>query len=727
MTVFLTVLFLLTGISSLALAVDGPRDDDIKRAITEGVRFLREQQEPDGNWTYSFNHNHTLGITALAGLALLENGVARDDPAIRQANKVVRALAIRSNQTYDLTLAILFLARVQAGARGPNDRLIRRLGWRLARGEQGGMWTYTVPLESDEDYEHQYPEEEETGSQRRTDPGNQREGGAGASLRKKAARPNRSRRALKRGDNSNTQFALLGIWAAGRHGFDSEAALEALDEHFRETQGRDGGWGYKPSNRSSEAMSCAGLMALAIAAARPEEAARLNARARGAKLAADPAFTQALQLVGEDARTIGPRSDIYYLWSLERVCVALGLHELDGLDWYATGARELLRRQQADGSWPRGRWGTLPNTCLALLFLRKANLAFELDRVLKLPSKDRDQPAEGSPPAPEPQSEGTTQGAEDVRVIVRSADEKRFPEITLDFEVKRPDGSPVLDAKPEDFRVTEYDQPVEILKFQGPQSKEVRPTTVVLVVDKSLSMEEEDRIGGLKAAVATFLKVMPPRSRVAVVAFSSDVKILCPFTDNPAQVLGPVNALSPEGATRYYDAVAEALELIAQEPGRRAVLALTDGEDTFSQSANLDSVILAARREGVPVYTLGLGSEDEIESDALRRLARETRGQYFPARQADQLRQIYEEVARGLGSSYSLVYRTNRRLPDGTLRPVRVYYLPSRSASAGEAAVYVRGMVVPAPGWSRLFLLLLAILATLAALPGWLARRSRAA
>ena len=34
-------------------------------------------------------------------------------------------------------------------------------------------------------------------------------------------------------DNSNTQFALLGVWAAGRHGFDSDAALAALDDHFR--------------------------------------------------------------------------------------------------------------------------------------------------------------------------------------------------------------------------------------------------------------------------------------------------------------------------------------------------------------------------------------------------------------------------------------------------------------------------------------------------------------
>ena len=82
-------------------------------------------------------------------------------------------------------------------------------------------------------------------------------------------------------------------------------------------------------------MSCAGLMGLAISASRPSLAERQTARARGAALAADPAFQAALRAVGQDARRAGNHSDIYYLWSLERVCVALGLRSLDGFDWYA--------------------------------------------------------------------------------------------------------------------------------------------------------------------------------------------------------------------------------------------------------------------------------------------------------------------------------------------------------------------------------------------------------
>jgi VWFA-related protein len=424
--------------------------------------------------------------------------------------------------------------------------------------------------------------------------------------------------------------------------------------------------------------------------------------------------------VKEDAREISENSEIYYLWSLERVCVALGLRQLDGFDWYAKGAGVLLESQRRDGSWPDQSWGSLPNTCLALLFLRKANLAFELDRVLKLPGARRpaaEVPAREVEAAAQPPAPGT--GGE-MSVIVTGASDTKFPEIAVEFEVKRPDGSFLLDARQGDIRVTEEDRPMSIVRFQAPSATERMPTTVVLVVDHSLSMEEEDRIGGLKQAVATFTKGLPAGSRVAVVAFSSEVETICPFTSDAARVEAAVNALQPSGATRYYDAVAEALGMLEKESGRRAVLALTDGEDTFSQLASLDSVIASARHLGLPVHTLGLGSEDEIESAALKRLAGETRGQYYSARQADQLRAIYEQLAERLRSSYSLVYRTDRKLPDGTLRPVRIYYRASKQA--GVTKVFIPGMVVPAAGWSPLFLALVATLIMLAILPGQMKR-----
>jgi len=694
-----------------------PTDQEIAGAIAHGLDFLKGSQSGEGHWDDPSQPQHRLGLTALAGLALLENGMARNAPAISKAREIVAELARQSDQTYDIALAILFLARCQQGRRGEADALIQTLGRRLAGGDHGGIWNYTVPQNAEET-------RDVTGRGRR---GRNRETarrGGGFS---------------GQGDHSNTQFALLGLWAAGRHGFDSDEALESIDRHFRASQLQDGRWGYRINMPGSDAMSCAGLMGLAIAAARPSVAARQTARARGAALAADPAFQAALRAVGQDARQAGPQSDIYYLWSLERVCVALGLHSLDGFDWYARGARILVDRQDGDGSWPPDRWGKLPGTCLALLFLRKANLAFEIDRVLRLPSPRNEiaSVATGSPPAEEAVGSIATDprgqvapaggepagesGVDDVRVIVTGASGQSFPRISVQFEVKRRDGSFLVDAARDDFRVTEEGRDVNVVEFQAPRTTEAIPTTLVLVVDRSLSMEEEDRIGGLKRAVSSFLEKLPEGSKVAVIAFGSEVDRLIPFTTDRARIKQAVDAIEPEGATRFYDAVASALEMLDHESGRRAVLAMTDGEDTFSQTASLESAIGAARRLGLPVYTLGLGTEEEIESGDLRRLAVETRGQYYPARSADQLRAIYEQIAERIRSSYNLVYQSDRQLPDGTLRPVGIFYRGSRTA--GETAVFIPGMVVPAGGWSPLFLGLLAALTALLVLPGRLARR----
>jgi Ca-activated chloride channel homolog len=325
------------------------------------------------------------------------------------------------------------------------------------------------------------------------------------------------------------------------------------------------------------------------------------------------------------------------------------------------------------------------------------------------------------PAAPTSRADVAPANVTEPSVLVTGVSDKAFPRITVQFEVKRPDGSFLRDAKPEDFAVTEEGRDVSIAEFQAPMTTEVIPTTLVLVVDRSGSMKNEDRIGGLKQAVTSFLEKLPPGSRVALVAFASDVERLSTFTTDLDRVRTEVQELNANGSTRFYDAVADALQLLEGESGRRAVLALTDGEDTDSRDANLGSVIESARQLGLPVYTLGLGSEREIRSQELRRLADSTRGQYYPARRADQLRAIYEEIAERIGSSYMLTYQTDRPLPDGTLRPIRVSYRGGRTS--GETAVFIPGMVVPADGWSPLFLGLGAVLVALLVVPNYATRR----
>src|SRR5262249_28941079 len=77
-------------------------------------------------------------------------------------------------------------------------------------------------------------------------------------------------------DNSNTQFATLAVWVAGRHAVPLERTVERIDRRFKVSQNKDGGWGYQyhgasGSGPTTPSMSCAGLLGLAVGHALADE------------------------------------------------------------------------------------------------------------------------------------------------------------------------------------------------------------------------------------------------------------------------------------------------------------------------------------------------------------------------------------------------------------------------------------------------------------------------
>ncbi len=78
------------------------------------------------------------------------------------------------------------------------------------------------------------------------------------------------------------------------------------------------------------------------------------------------------KLVGADAM-----GDLYFFWSIERVAVIYGLKTIEGKDWYGWGSEVIVANQKTDGSWQEWYPG-IPDTCFALLFLKRANLARDL-------------------------------------------------------------------------------------------------------------------------------------------------------------------------------------------------------------------------------------------------------------------------------------------------------------------------------------------------------------
>jgi hypothetical protein len=396
----------------------------IDAAVEKGVKHLKALQLEGGTWPHEQS-----GLTALAGLTLLECGVPAEDAHIQKAAAAVRAAAVDADQTYSLALAVLFLDRLGE----PVDvALIESLTVRLLAGQNvAGGWSYNCPkLGLDEQRRlttilKQHNERAITKDPPKRAPDDKRTvRDLPREIQAQLELVGRQRLAAAnlpgdQGDNSNTQFAILGLWVARRHGLPVDGALRETERRFRLSQHLDGGWGYMSGGLGGEivtplgstpAMTCAGLLGLGLAygawneaAARPDPKGKEPGKPGAAKPqdpSKDKAVVGAFTLLGlwVDALAAGDVRDArvnrgsgkfyYFLWSLERVAVAYGVDKVGRTDWYDWGAKVLLANQGADGGWTNGDYRNGPDTCFALLFLRRANLASDLSRALKSQMKD---------------------------------------------------------------------------------------------------------------------------------------------------------------------------------------------------------------------------------------------------------------------------------------------------------------------------------------------------
>lgn len=199
-------------------------------------------------------------------------------------------------------------------------------------------------------------------------------------------------------DNSNTQFAILALWTAQRYDVPMQRTLRMIVRRYLTSQNRDGSWGYDyrfgggMERQPHPAMTCVGLIGLAVgyglADAEPQP---------DGKLVQDPRILNGLiamsQSIGKPSPSFLnlPMQNLYLLWSIERVAVLYKMPMIGDKDWYRWGAQVLVSNQQFDGNWIGGGYhGSSPilDTCLALLFLKQANLVKDLTDKLRFNPND---------------------------------------------------------------------------------------------------------------------------------------------------------------------------------------------------------------------------------------------------------------------------------------------------------------------------------------------------
>lgn len=215
--------------------------------------------------------------------------------------------------------------------------------------------------------------------------------------------------------------------------------------------------------------------------------------------------------------------------------------------------------------------------------------------------------------------------------------------------------------------------------------------TVILAIDVSGSMRASDvepsRIEAAQAAARTFVNEQPRSTRIGIVAFAASAALVQPPSTNRREVLGAIDSLQLQHATAVGSGLLVSLKALFPdvpiEPPRRrmvsasaggtasadpnfkpvppgsytagAIVLLTDGQTTTGPDP-VEVARLAAER-GVRVFTVGVGTENgqiltgegwsmrvRLDEETLKAVADITRGEYFYAGNAVDLKKVYQAL-----------------------------------------------------------------------------------
>jgi Ca-activated chloride channel family protein len=229
-------------------------------------------------------------------------------------------------------------------------------------------------------------------------------------------------------------------------------------------------------------------------------------------------------------------------------------------------------------------------------------------------------------------------------------------------------GRPVEGLPKEAFVVREEGELHSIQRFERVQNLTIHAG---VVVDASTSMQEELE-EAVESAVGFFERVIRPRDRAAAVVFNDAPILSVPFTNRIEVLRAGLDGVESAGETALYDTLVFTLHYFAGIRGKRALILLSDGEDSRSRFS-FSEALEFAQRSGVAVYTIALGL-DRRHIDArnvLTRLANETGGRFFSISSARELDAIYDAIEQELRSQYLLVYQSSH-VEGGDFRRVEV-------------------------------------------------------
>ncbi len=475
----------------------------IPDAIDRGKKFLQRSQTNTGTWAAKGEGN-VVGLAALPALALLECGVPATDKSIQAAAYFIRK-SVDSKEltnTYEVSLALLFLDRLISASgdakgkayvtdKGHIETLAARL---IASQTPTGGWGYQTQYLSKADSDKVLTNIKRLKKEplpldyllagrvpQMYNPFVKKEPVSDAELKPKRlvklpkeyellpcftqfgtfplVDPKENGKLppfLQHTDNSTTQFGLLALWAARRHGIPCERTGAMAFLRYHTSQNPDGSWGYEYAlggTGGTATMINTGLLGMAVGHGLVREMGLKD----DPPVDEDPRILQGFKAVGAhvglpaDKIKDLPLPNLYFLWGLERVCLIFNVHTVGNKDWYRWAAEALVANQDPEaGNWASPKEGSYPgatpiiDTAFALMVLKRANLANDLSAYLAFsPKKLNEGVVKLMPVAAAPQPEPKPEP----------------PKVTETKPEPKPEPPKAAETKPEPVQVAEAKTP----------------------------------------------------------------------------------------------------------------------------------------------------------------------------------------------------------------------------------------------------------------------------
>lgn len=233
-------------------------------------------------------------------------------------------------------------------------------------------------------------------------------------------------------------------------------------------------------------------------------------------------------------------------------------------------------------------------------------------------------------------------------------------------------GKPVEGLGEKDFTILEDGVQQQVRRFELVDDL---PIYAGVMIDTSSSMGER---GGrldeaVKSALGFFQKVIKPKDRAAVFTFSDTPTLGVRFTNQMDVLTGALQGLTAEGNTALYDSLIYALYYFGGIKGKKAIVLLSDGQDSGSHYS-FSEALEYARRSGVAIYAVGIDiqQKDYDTRAKLQKLADETGGRPFFIAAASELEKVFASVEEELRSQYMLAYQSTNQSRNDKFRTIEV-------------------------------------------------------